>query len=207
MMDHSIELVIFDIGGVLVDQGGVSAMKELSGIDDDAELWSRWLSCRWVSSFESGRCSPADFATGVVDDWTLDISPNDFLSAFISWSGSPYPGAQELLSEVQGQVPTASLSNMNALQWEGHFSRIPMLHSFDYRFLSFELGCVKPDPMIFAEVAARLPVPAHRAFFLDDNAINIEAAAAHGFMAERAQGVTQARQALVTAGVLEGSPG
>ena len=47
-----IDVVLFDLGGVLVDFGGVEAMKELSGITDDDELWHRWLTCRWVREFE-----------------------------------------------------------------------------------------------------------------------------------------------------------
>ena len=41
-----IEFVLFDLGGVLVDPGGVGPMRELSRIGTDEELWARWLSCR-----------------------------------------------------------------------------------------------------------------------------------------------------------------
>jgi FMN phosphatase YigB (HAD superfamily) len=202
MADRSIDVVIFDIGGVLVDPGGVASMKVLARIDDDDELWRRWLSCRWVSAFESGRCSAEDFAAGVVGDWELGISAEDFLATFRSWHGEPYAGAAELLKEVQAKLPTGCLSNMNALQWDTHFSQFPLLHRFEFRFLSFELGRVKPDPEIFTMVASRLPAPSNRVLFLDDNAINVDAAVDAGFVAARAQGVDEARQALIAAGVL-----
>jgi FMN phosphatase YigB (HAD superfamily) len=197
-----IDIVIFDIGGVLVDPGGVDPMKALAHIGSDDELWTRWLSCPWVAAFESGRCSPEEFATGVVADWQLDISPNEFLASFCSWPGEPYTGAKELLADVQHEVPTGCLSNMNALQWDMHFSRFSMLHQFDFPFLSFELGLVKPDPEIFELVVAQLPALAPRVLFLDDNTINVDAASACGFTAVRTQGVEEARQVLVDAGVL-----
>jgi hypothetical protein len=50
----TIDLVLFDLGGVLIELGGVAAMMELAGIDTDDELWLRWLSCRWVRTFERG---------------------------------------------------------------------------------------------------------------------------------------------------------
>ena len=53
-MSAPFDVVLFDLGGVLVDFGGVQAMKELSGITDDDELWHRWLTCRWVREFERG---------------------------------------------------------------------------------------------------------------------------------------------------------
>ena len=61
---------------------------------------------------------------------------------------------------------------------------------------------VKPDPEIFETVAARLPVGTGQALFLDDNAVNVDAAAEGGFVARRVQGPDEARAALVEAGVL-----
>src|SRR5271163_2913814 len=62
-----VELVLFDLGGVLLDPGGVAPMRELTGIASDEDLWARWLSCRWVRRFEAGHCTPEEFAAGVVD--------------------------------------------------------------------------------------------------------------------------------------------
>jgi len=52
------DAVIFDLGGVLVEYRGVEPLKVLSGIQDDQELWRRWLSCEWVRRFERGQCLP-----------------------------------------------------------------------------------------------------------------------------------------------------
>ena len=86
-IDPAIDVVLFDLGGVLVDFGGVEAMKRLSAIDDDDELWRRWLGCPWVRAFERGDCSPDEFARGVVDDWSLPLSAREFLDEFQSWIG------------------------------------------------------------------------------------------------------------------------
>jgi 2-haloacid dehalogenase len=75
---------------------------------------------------------------------------------------------------------------------------------FDYRFLSFDLGEVKPDPAIFQAVADRLPVDRGRILFLDDNALNTDAARSFGLMAEQVSGPRQARQVLAEHGVLSG---
>lgn len=48
------EAVVFDLGGVLAEFGGMESMRRLSGIVDDEELWRRWLTCRWVRRFEGG---------------------------------------------------------------------------------------------------------------------------------------------------------
>lgn len=202
MEDRPFDVVLFDLGGVLIDFGGVAPMKALAGIESDDELWSRWLTCRWVRSFERGGCSADDFAAGVVGDWGLSVQPATFLDAFQSWPGGPLPGADELLEQVQQTVPAGCLSNTNALHWEHNFARWPILDAFDFRFLSFELGFVKPDRDLFDRVAQLLPTPPNRVLFLDDNAINVDGGTAAGFAAVKVQGVDEARDALVAAGVL-----
>jgi HAD superfamily hydrolase (TIGR01509 family) len=197
-----IDVVLFDLGGVLIDVGGVPPMREMSGIDSDEELWRRWLTCRWVRSFERGGCSAEDFAAGVVDDWKLSVEPAVFLDAFHKWPGGPLPGAEGLVERVRAVVPAGCLSNTNAMHWEHHFSKYPIYEQFDYRFLSFQLGIVKPDRELFDRVAELLPVAADRVLFLDDNAMNVEGATDAGFIARHTRGVDEARTALVAAGVL-----
>jgi len=197
-----IELVLFDLGGVLVDPGGVGPMRALAGIETDEELWSRWLGCRWVRAFEAGRCSPEEFAAGVVGDWDLALEPAAFLEAFGGWHGGPYPGAVELVATVRDVVQIGCLSNTNSFQWDTHFEGAPIVEAFEFRFLSFELGMVKPDHEIFEEVASRLPVAPSQVLFLDDNAANVGGAKASGFTARHVRGVGEARRALASGGVL-----
>ena len=197
-----IDVVLFDLGGVLVDFGGVEAMKELSGITDDDELWHRWLTCRWVREFESGGCSPEDFAAGVVADWDLSITAEAYLESFANWLGGPLSGAVELLAETNAVVTTGCLSNTNALHWDRSFSQWAVIDALEHRFLSYELRAVKPDREIFDRVADRLDAPRERVLFLDDNLVNVEGAREAGFRSERAKGVDEARAVLVAAGVL-----
>jgi HAD superfamily hydrolase (TIGR01509 family) len=197
-----IDLVLFDLGGVLIEPGGVGPLRALSGIESDEALWARWLSCRWVRRFEAGQCTASEFAQGVVADWDLALSPDAFLEEFSRWPQPPFPGALELVEAVQTAVPTGFLSNMNALQWRANYEGIPLTRAFTLRFLSYELGLVKPDAAIFDAVAGRLPVPRRQVLFLDDNAINVEAAEAAGFVARHVRGVEAARDVLVDEGVL-----
>jgi len=201
-IEPAVEIVLFDLGGVLFEVGGVAPMRELSGIDTDEELWARWLACRWVKQLEAGRCTPEEFAAGVVADWDLAVTPAAFLDTFGAWVNEPFPGAAELVAETGAAARVGCLSNTNAYQWDAHFGELPLLGSFEFRFLSFELGHVKPDRAIFDAVAAGLPAEPARILFLDDNAVNVEAASSFGFSARHVRGVGEARQALVGAGVL-----
>jgi putative hydrolase of the HAD superfamily len=202
MSEPAIEVVLFDLGGVLFDFGGVGPMKTLAGIDDDDEIWRRWLSCRWVRTFERGGCSPGEFAEGVVADWSLPIAADDYLQAFRSWIGGPLDGAGALVRDTRQSAQVGCLSNTNELHWGDHEDRWDILDDFDVRFLSFQMGCVKPDREIFEQVAEVVDRPRDRVLFLDDNAINVEGALAAGFQAVRTVGVDDARRSLVARGVL-----
>jgi putative hydrolase of the HAD superfamily len=201
------DVVLFDLGGVLVDPGGVAEMRELSGIDSDEELWGRWLSCQWVKRFEAGGCSGEEFAAGVVQDWDLTVSSSEFLAAFTSWRTIPYPRADRLVAEVREVARVGYLSNSNAAQWSAHLAGSPLVSGFDFGFTSFELGLVKPDRAIFEAVAEQPPMSVagpERVLFLDDNLVNVEGAIGFGFAARHVRGVDEARRVLVAEGVLAG---
>ena len=204
MTADAIEVVLFDLGGVLVELNGVASLRELAGIESEDELWRRWLECQWVRSYERGECSPDEFAHGVVNDWQLTATPTAFLESFAAWPVGLYPGAEDLVRRVREHVPVGCLSNTNSGHWDEHFGTWPIKDAFDYRFLSFELGLLKPDRDLFDRVAQLVPAPPARVLFLDDNLLNVEGAIDAGFAAARVRGVAEAEQALVTAGVLPG---
>ena len=59
------------------------------------------------------------------------------------------------MAQTRASVATGCLSDTNALHWHGHLATWPLTGLFDHRFLSFELGLLKPD-------IAGYPAPAHR---------------------------------------------
>ncbi|MBK5288392.1 MAG: HAD family phosphatase [Acidimicrobiia bacterium] len=202
MADSPFDVVLFDLGGVLIELRGVEPMRLLSGIDNDDELWERWLTCPWVRAFERGDCDATAFAEGIIGDWGLTAEPAAFLDAFRDWPVGPMPGATELVDAVRARLPVGCLSNTNALHTEEHFSRWPIFHAFDHRLLSYELGLLKPDRELFERVAEIVGAPPGRILFLDDNVINVEGATAAGVRAVHTRGVEAATRALVQAGVL-----
>ena len=178
-------LVLFDLGGVLIELRGVSPMADLAGIDDESELWRRWLGCRCV-----------------VDDWDLPVGPAEFLDNFASWPVGPFDGAERLVRQTGSTVPVGCLSNTNVLHWEGRAVHWPLMTRFAHRFVSHHMGAVKPDAEAFAHVADALSMPPDRVLLLDDNQLNVDGARAAGLRAERTAGVAGARRALEEAGVL-----
>lgn len=203
MAADQFDAVLFDLGGVLIRLGGVNAMQHLADIDSEEEVWRRWLTCNWVRRFERGWCSATDFATGVVTDWGLSVTPSEFLDQFRWWPEAPHDGAEALVEEVSAQTRVGCLSNTNALHWE-HVAGWRVTEMFEMRFLSHELGLVKPDSAVFEHVAVTLALQPARIVFLDDNAMNVAEARSVGFTAVRVRGVRESRSSLVELGLLKG---
>ncbi len=199
---QAIDLVVFDLGGVLVRLGGIDDMRRLSGIASPEEIIRRWLECRWVRRYESGRCSAGEFAAGVVADWQLPIDAPSFLERFRGWPEALYDGAMELVDEVRAVCAVACLSNTNALHWEVLVDRWDLGSHFDAALLSHDIGMVKPDVAAFRHAASLLERPATRILLLDDSRLNVEGARAAGMHARLVRGPEEARDALVQAGVL-----
>ena len=56
------DVVLFDLGGIVIELGGMRDIVVFSGEQDEAEIWRRWLHCPWVQRFERGECDARAFA-------------------------------------------------------------------------------------------------------------------------------------------------
>ncbi len=202
-MVTSTEVVLFDIGGVLIRLAGVDAWKKLIGIDDEAEVWRRWLHCPVVKEFERGNCSSHDFSTRMVEEHNLSLEPQDFLAAFKSWPSGFYEGAQKVVSDVVDHVRVGCFSNTSDVHWETQTDNQELKGLFDIHFLSHKMGMVKPDAESFHHVIEELSCAAEAILFLDDNIINVDAARACGINAHIAKEPSGARSVLESHGLLK----
>ena len=143
----TIEIVLFDLGGVLIELSPLQSMGRFFAEPSEEAVWQRWLACPWVRRFERGHCAPDEFARGMVESWSMEAPPEAFLEAFVRWPRGLMPGARELAEAVRSQVAIGCLSNTNPLHAERHAREEGVYDLFDHRFLSHELGLVKPEEL------------------------------------------------------------
>ena len=180
------KVVLFDLGGVLIENDGRAALTAMLPQPLPAsEMWRRWLESPTVRQFERGRVSSDDFAASFVREWEIDLEPAVFLREFATWPRGLYDGAEALLRELKGTHHLACLSNTNALHWQ----RFPQLHAlFDSCFLSHEMGHVKPDREAFEYTVASLGVAPGEVYFFDDLMPNVAVAREVGMNAFQVDG-------------------
>jgi putative hydrolase of the HAD superfamily len=196
------QVVLFDLGGVLVELGGVDRFGNLIGEFDASEIWRVWLTSDWVRCYERGRCSREEFAAGMVDEHDLQVSAGEFIEEFQNWPQGLIPGAVGLIEGLVRNVRTACLSNTNELHWNEQADAHLLQELFETRFLSHEIGLVKPDREIYDHVLTGLGCAPTEVLFLDDNQLNVEGARSVGINAHRVSGVEAARAVLVEHGLL-----
>src|ERR1700691_4731565 len=171
-----IRVVLFDVGGVLVQLGGVETMLGwLGGAVTPDELWRRWLQSAAVRQFETGRIEAHEFAAGVIAEFGLGVEPRGFLEAFAEWPTGLYPGTLEMLARIPRSYRRALLSNSNAVHWPRVMNDMRLGSEFDHLFVSHLTGRIKPDPEAFEHVVDSLGCMPGEVLFLDDNALNVEA--------------------------------
>jgi len=195
----SIDVVVFDLGGVIMDLAGLKGFLRRHELDI-GEFFSRALAGGAHAEFERGALDAGEYAAAFLAETGLDLDPEQFLAEFAGWPGGLFPGVAELLDEIP--VTTASLSNTNPVHWHSEFCTAVVLPLFDRHFPSYQLGLAKPDPAIFRRVAGLLDVEPARVVFFDDNQVNVDSAASVGMHAHRVDGPDAARAVLAAAGVV-----
>ncbi len=190
------EVVLFDLGGVLIELGSLPIRMEGTAEPTDQEDWRRWLTSLSVRRFETGRSTPQEFGSSMVEEFGMGVEPEAFLEAFRDWPKGFFPGAEELLRGLAGVVRVACLSNSNPLHWKRFHEELGMAELFDHRFASHQIGSLKPDREVFDHVVAELGCPPGEVLFFDDNQMCVDGALAAGLAARCVQGVQGARVAL-----------
>ena len=109
------EVVLFDLGGVLVELGGVPVLREWAQIESDQDVWARWLRCPWVRRYERGQCTRDEFANGLVDDVITRLTRIPGLHVAArgdSFTLAPNTASREVRARlrVRAVVATAALS-------------------------------------------------------------------------------------------------
>ncbi len=200
---NNFDVLLFDLGGVLIDFAGFDELGRLMpGAPDRGEIRERWINSESVQRFERGHCDAQLFARGVIDELQIDLEPGIFLSDFVGWARGPYPGARSLLEQITSGIRVACLSNSNELHTAIHRNGVEDL--FEEFYFSNEIGMVKPDREIYEFVVRDLGVPAPRIAFFDDTSVNVQAARGAGLTAFEVDGIKALGARLHRLGLLEG---
>ena len=193
-------VVVFDLGGVLVESAGSFALMALvPHLHEEALVLDRWHRSSAVALFERGRITPQQFAASFAEEWDIQVSPSEFLSTFAAWIRGLYPGASSLVQALRARHRVGCLSNTNAVHWARLTDAQAM---FEFCFASHLTGHMKPDRQAYEHALQKLGSPAENVYFFDDLERNVVAATSLGINAFHVRGVAEATAAARAAGLL-----
>jgi putative hydrolase of the HAD superfamily len=189
-MKRDFDLILFDLGGVLVELTGIASIMEWTdGTMTVGAMRDLWLTSPGVRKFESGQSTPEEFAVTMLKELSISVAPDHFLNEFKALPLGVYPGAISLLEALSLDFKLACLSNTNEIHWKRICREMGFVRFFDYSFLSYKMEMVKPDRRIFQYVIDTLGMTPDRILFFDDNQMNIDASLAVGMTSYRANGI------------------
>jgi HAD superfamily hydrolase (TIGR01509 family) len=178
-MTRTLDAVVFDLGGVLIDWNPRHLYRSLFHGDEPA-----------MERFLAEVCTPAwnaQLDTG--GSWREAIDAladrhrerRELITAYDDrWDemlGGPIEGTVAVLADLRrAGVRVAALSNWSAEKFPIAMSRYPFLGWFETMVISGQVGVSKPDPRIYRILLDRIALSADSTLFIDDVAANVAAA-------------------------------
>jgi len=199
-LSRTIEWILFDLGGVLVDLRPTPFPE--SWLPDGQTFDSiDWFRSNTAVQFECGTLSPQVFADSLKRELGLDVDTATIIAEFTRWPIGLRPGAGALLGILRQHCRLAALTNTNALHWPRLVNEFRLPDYFSEIFASHQLQMIKPDPQIFHHVMGALSCAAENILFFDDNPDNVAAAAALGIHSCRVTAIEQIENCLRDCGI------
>ena len=191
-MSHPFQLVVFDIGSVLVQCGRTLA--------EDIAQAGFSVPPSWLEQFETRLQPLPRRSIGAIDNerflalfaeasegvFTLDDAQRISDASLVA----EYPRIELVFDHLESAaLDTAVLSNINDAEWARLFPtsadpEFPTLLRVRHRFASHLMRVQKPDPAAFREVERQTGYAAHQIVFFDDRTENVTAARQLGWTAE-----------------------
>ncbi len=199
-MSQAIEVILFDLGGVLVELGP-NPVPERALKPAQRFRLAEWFGSETAMAFETGAIDSEDFARRLIDELQLDCSSAELIEHFTAWPRALYPGVAKMLESLRARYRLAILTNTNALHWPRVVDEFELPRRVDAIFASHRLGLAKPAEAIFLKVCTALETKPQSILFIDDNERNVTAAAALGFQACFAHGFAELKRALESRGI------
>lgn len=199
-------VVVFDLGGVLIDWDPRHLYRKLIADRDEME-WFLAEVChsQWNGEQDRGR----SFAEAIEEAAARHPDRRPLIEAYFGrWEemlGGPIEGAVAILDELrEAGYELHALTNWSAETFPIARQRYRFLDWFETILVSGEVGLIKPDLAIFRLLLERIGRPAGACVYIDDNAANIAAAEEFGLVAIRFEDPEGLRHALVGHGLLRG---
>jgi 2-haloacid dehalogenase len=179
MMNRSINTIIFDLGGVLIDWNPMYVFGNYFDSQEKLDyFFAHVCSSDWNEEQDAGRAikESTEERIKLFPEWEKPI--RDYYGRWTEMLGGPIQETVDIFRNLKQQegLNFYALTNWSAETFPIALERYDFLHWFDGRVVSGEEKMRKPFPEFYKVLLDRYKVPASAALFIDDNLRNVEAA-------------------------------
>jgi len=201
----SAQIVLFDLGNVVVDWQPLHLYKQLFETESEAEWFCETVcTLAWHTEHDRG-VSMAENAKPLIAQYPqYESHIRAWETRWFDMFNGYIPGMPTLMATLEErQVPLYGLTNMPADLAPAIFDHFPMMKILRDIVVSGVEKVVKPDPRIYEIVLERMgnPDPGD-VFFIDDSEKNVLAARDMGLQVHHFTGAKDLEQALKLQGLL-----
>ena len=174
---NNIETIVFDVGNVLLDWNPRELYRTLFGEDGylthplkDIVGGDVWL------DMDRG-ASVAECLEALAPDYREELTRIERFFRGVGEVIQPLKGSFECVEECKARgYRLLLLSNFGREPWHQVRSRFAGFDMFDGGVISWEVRLLKPDRRIYEALLAKYDLLPEKTLFIDDTAVNVEAA-------------------------------
>lgn len=178
----AIKAVIFDIGGVLLhnnSQEKERAWEAQAGLPEGAIF--KFINRSGLGNAATrGKMSRQELWSKASEHFKIDLAQIQAFEANLVDTEVFNTELADFLQTLRPKYKTALLSNAWPGMREALNSKYGLDKLVDIEIFSAEEGMLKPETMFYQVALIRLQVRGYEAVFLDDNAVNVDAASLFG---------------------------
>jgi putative hydrolase of the HAD superfamily len=202
-MDTRYDFIVFDLGNTLIRFDHNISAKKFANLFrlDSKKIYDLFFDSPITRDFEKGAISPREFYKRATALLRVKIPYRDFVGI---WNDIFWEDARmcELARELKKSYKLFLLSNINRLHFEHIRRKFAIIGIFDELILSFAVGAIKPDRIIYDDVIRRSGGRKDRLLYIDDREDLVTEAIRMGIDSIRFDGVDKLIETMKQKGVL-----
>jgi 2-haloacid dehalogenase len=183
-MNKSIDTVIFDLGGVLIDWNPFYVFHDayFETPEQRKFFFENVCTSDWNENQDAGYpiAKATEEKLAEFPEWEKPI--RDFYGRWEEMLGDAIHETLEIFNELKRNqdLKLYALTNWSAETFPIALDRFEFLHRFDGRLVSGEEGTRKPFPDFYQILFEKYSINPSSAIFIDDNLRNVKAGEEHG---------------------------
>ncbi|HIK88270.1 MAG TPA: HAD family phosphatase [Dehalococcoidia bacterium] len=182
-MNSTIELVAFDLGNVLCTVDEIPVAKQLAKISDRdwEEVHGIVFGKIQKLRFETAELSFDEHAVRALANLNIDMPLDEFTALYDSVL-TPSENMFPLVTRIAETRRIALVSNTSEPHWKSAERFLPFSSKLDPVIVSYDVDSMKPEPAFYNALLTQSKVAPQNILFVDDLAVNIEAAEQAGMV-------------------------